>query len=80
MQLVVALKPLHDLFNIKRIVTSTYQSVSGAGKEPMDELIEQTKQFLNKETIHPKNLLSKLLSMLFRISMFSLMMDIQKKN
>ncbi len=54
MQLVVALKPLHDLFNIKRIVTSTYQSVSGAGKEPMDELIEQTKQFLNKETIHPK--------------------------
>ena len=54
MQLVVALKPLHDLFNIKRIVASTYQSVSGAGKEPMDELIEQTKQFLNKETIHPK--------------------------
>ena len=54
MQLVVALKPLHDLFNIKRIVASTYQSVSGAGKETMDELIEQTKQFLNKETIHPK--------------------------
>ena len=54
MQLVVALKPLHDLFNIKRIVASTYQSVSGAGKEPMDELIEQTKQFLNKEKIHPK--------------------------
>ena len=53
-QLVVALKPLHDLFNIKRVVTSTYQSVSGAGKEPMDELIQQTKQFLNNETIQPK--------------------------
>lgn len=53
-QLVVVLKPLHDLFNIKRVVASTYQSVSGAGKEPMDELIEQTKQFLNNETIHPK--------------------------
>ena len=33
---VVALKPLHDLYNVKRIVVSTYQSVSGAGKEPMD--------------------------------------------
>lgn len=53
-QLVVVLKPLHDLFNIKRVVTSTYQSVSGAGKEPMDELIQQTKQFLNNETIQPK--------------------------
>jgi len=53
-QLVVVLKPLHDLFNIKRVVTSTYQSVSGAGKEPMDELIQQTRQFLNNETIQPK--------------------------
>ena len=53
-QLVVALKPLHDLFTIKRVVTSTYQSVSGAGKEPMDELIHQTKQFLNNETIQSK--------------------------
>ena len=42
-QLVIALKPLHDLFSIKRIVVSTYQSVSGGGKAPMDELIEQTK-------------------------------------
>ena len=42
-QLVIALKPLHDLFKIKRIVVSTYQSVSGGGKSPMDELIEQTK-------------------------------------
>ncbi|MGZ3376916.1 MAG: aspartate-semialdehyde dehydrogenase, partial [Phenylobacterium sp.] len=42
-QLVVALKPLHDAARIKRAVVSTYQSVSGAGKEGMDELWEQTK-------------------------------------
>ncbi len=53
-QLVVALKPLHDLFTIQRVVTSTYQSVSGGGKEPMDELIHQTKQFLNNEPIQSK--------------------------
>jgi aspartate-semialdehyde dehydrogenase len=42
-QLVVALKPLHDVARIKRVVVSTYQSVSGAGKEGMDELWEQAK-------------------------------------
>ena len=42
-QLVVALKPLHDRARIKRVVVSTYQSVSGAGKEGMDELRDQTK-------------------------------------
>jgi aspartate-semialdehyde dehydrogenase len=42
-QLVVALKPLHDKAGIKRVVVSTYQSVSGAGKEAMDELFSQTK-------------------------------------
>ena len=42
-QLVVALKPLHDRAKIKRVVVSTYQSVSGAGKEAMDELFSQTK-------------------------------------
>ncbi len=42
-QLVVALKPLHDAFGIRRVVCSTYQSVSGAGKDAMDELWEQTK-------------------------------------
>ena len=46
-QLVIALKPLHDEFIIKRIVVSTYQSVSGGGKAPMDELIEQTKSVLD---------------------------------
>ncbi len=42
-QMVVALKPLHDKAKIKRVVVSTYQSVSGAGKEAMDELFSQTK-------------------------------------
>jgi aspartate-semialdehyde dehydrogenase len=42
-QLVVALKPLHDEATIKRVVVSTYQSVSGAGKEAMDELFRQTR-------------------------------------
>ncbi|HLI10444.1 MAG TPA: aspartate-semialdehyde dehydrogenase [Alphaproteobacteria bacterium] len=42
-QMVVALKPLHDLAKIQRVVVATYQSVSGAGKEAMDELFEQTR-------------------------------------
>src|SRR5215468_1985076 len=42
-QMVVALKPLHDLARIKRVVVATYQSVSGAGKEAMDELFDQTR-------------------------------------
>jgi aspartate-semialdehyde dehydrogenase len=42
-QMVVALKPLHDRARIKRVVVSTYQSVSGAGKEGIDELWNQTK-------------------------------------
>ena len=54
-QLVIALKPLHDLFVIKRIVGSTYQSVSGGGKAPMDELIEQTKLVLDGKVVNSKN-------------------------
>ena len=46
-QMVVALKPLHDRAKIKRVVVSTYQSVSGAGKEGMDELWDQTKAIYN---------------------------------
>src|SRR6185295_1201397 len=42
-QLVVALKPLHDVATIKRVTVATYQSVSGAGKAPMDELFRQTR-------------------------------------
>ena len=47
-QLVVPLKVLHNLGGLKRVIVSTYQSVSGAGKEAMDELTEQTKEYLNK--------------------------------
>ena len=54
-QLVIALKPLHDLFTIKRIVVSTYQSVSGGGKAPMDELLDQTKLVLNNKKVKSKN-------------------------
>jgi len=52
--LVVALKPLHDLYNVKRIIVSTYQSVSGAGKAPMDELLSQTQDFFDKKNIKSK--------------------------
>ena len=54
-QLVIVLKPLHDLFKIKRVVISTYQSTSGAGKAPMDELVEQTKLSLENKKINSKN-------------------------
>jgi len=53
-QMVVALKPLHDVAIINRIVVSTYQSVSGAGKEPMDELWEQTKNIYTNKNIEKK--------------------------
>ena len=48
-QLVVALKPLHDISKIKRVIVSTYQSVSGAGKAPMDELFDQTKNIFSDQ-------------------------------
>ena len=54
-QLVIILKPLHDLFKIKRVVISTYQSTSGAGKASMDELVEQTKLSLENKKITSKN-------------------------
>src|SRR6188472_911749 len=54
-QLVVALKPLHDKATIKRVVVSTYQSVSGAGKDGMDELFSQTKAvYTNDELVNKK--------------------------
>ena len=53
-QLVVALKPLHDAAKIKRVVVSTYQSVSGAGKEGMDELWNQTKAIYGLGDAKPK--------------------------
>ena len=54
MQMVVALKPLHDAAEIERIVVSTYQSVSGAGKEAMDELYDQTKSIFMNAPKEPK--------------------------
>ena len=56
-QLVVALKPLHDAVYIKRVVVSTYQSVSGTGKEAVDELMDQVRALLNfqksSSTVYP---------------------------
>ena len=54
-QLVLPLKPIHELFKIKRVVVATYQSVSGGGKAPMDELVEQTKLALESKKIESKN-------------------------
>jgi len=53
-QLVVALKPLHDKAKIKRVVVATYQSVSGAGKDAMEELFAQTKSVYQLDEIEPK--------------------------
>ena len=53
-QMVVALKPLHDLAKITRVVVSTYQSVSGAGKEGMDELFEQSRGIFVGDAVEPK--------------------------
>lgn len=53
-QLVVALKPIHELGGLKRVIVSTYQSVSGAGKEAMDELEQQTRAILNDRDYPPQ--------------------------
>src|ERR1700738_1903213 len=53
-QLVVALKPLHDRARIKRVVVATYQSVSGAGREAMDELFAQTRAIFVSDPVEPK--------------------------
>jgi aspartate-semialdehyde dehydrogenase len=50
-QMVVALKPLHNLAKVKRVVVSTYQSVSGAGKEAMDELFSQTRNIMVGQSV-----------------------------
>jgi aspartate-semialdehyde dehydrogenase len=55
MQMVLPLKPLHDQYKIKRVIVSTYQAVSGAGKAPMDELFDQTKNFLEGKKFTSKN-------------------------
>ncbi|MFM7620942.1 MAG: aspartate-semialdehyde dehydrogenase [Alphaproteobacteria bacterium] len=53
-QMVVALKPLHDIAKIKRIVVATYQAVSGAGKEAMDELYNSTKKIYENQNLEPQ--------------------------
>ena len=53
-QMMVALKPLHDAATIKRVVVSTYQSVSGAGKEGMDELFEQSRAIFVGDSVEPR--------------------------
>ena len=53
-QMVVALKPLHEAFGIERVVVSTYQSVSGGGKDAMDELFNQTRAVYVNDPIEPK--------------------------
>src|ERR1700748_2708621 len=53
-QMVVALKPIHQAAKIKRVVVSTYQSTSGAGKDGMDELLNQTKSFFVNQTLETK--------------------------
>src|ERR1051326_8251605 len=55
-QMVVALKPLHDIARIKRVVVSTYQSVSGAGRAAMDELFNQTRAVYVNDPIKPEEL------------------------
>ena len=58
-QMVVALKPLHDRARIRRVVVSTYQSVSGAGKEGIDELWDQTKAIYNPTDNSPPSKFTK---------------------
>src|SRR5689334_592567 len=53
-QMVVALKPLHDVARIKRVIVATYQSVSGAGKAGMDELFEQSRNIFVGDPAEPK--------------------------
>ena len=53
--MLLPLKPLHDKYKIKRVIVSTYQAVSGAGKESVDELFSQTKDYLDNKKISSKN-------------------------
>ena len=85
-QMVVALKPLHQRYGMKRVIVSTYQAVSGAGNQAVEELTSQTRAILNNETFTPEILPTasdqkntRLLSMPFRKLMFSRKMIIRKK-
>ena len=54
-QMVLVLKPLHEKYKVKRVVASTYQAVSGAGKNAMDELLSQTKNVIDGKKVKSKN-------------------------
>ena len=75
--MLMALKPIHDLSPIKKIVVSTYQAVSGAGKEGIDELKEETEAYLKGEEMQPKILPSKSLPKHYPIA-FNLIPQIDK--
>ena len=75
--MLMALKPIHDLSPIKRIIVSTYQAVSGAGKEGLDELREETEAFLAGRDMEPKILPSKSLPKHYPIA-FNLIPQIDK--
>ena len=79
-QLVVALKPLHDAAKIKRVVVATYQSVSGAGKEAMDELFSQTKAIFTSTRSRPRSFPSASPSMSSRRSTCSWRTDTPRKS
>ena len=57
--MVMALKPIHDLFKIKKIIVATYQSTSGAGKSAMDELFHQTLDVYKNKPLVAKNFTKK---------------------
>ena len=59
-QMVMALKPIHDLFKIKKIIVATYQSTSGAGKSAMDELFHQTLDVYKNKPLVAKNFTKKI--------------------
>ena len=70
-QMVVALKPIHDAARIKRVVVSTYQSVSGAGRKAMEELSQQVAALFNGQEIEKESFRIRSLSTVSRISTFS---------
>ncbi len=78
--MVVALKPLHDAATIKRVVVATYQSVSGAGKEGLDELWNQTKGISSPMRRSPRSSPSRSPSTSFPTSMFSWIPETPRKN
>ena len=75
--MLMALKPIHDLSPIKKIIVSTYQAVSGAGKEGIDELQEETQAYLKGEAMNPQILPSKSLPKHYPIA-FNLIPQIDK--